>query len=104
MAAARGAPPSYKLIISRDLKRGKSGCPVASLTKFGWLVHGPTSRAPSSYSEQVNLLSDSEINNSVKDQFELEAIGIREVLRRHIEDGRTLNILSQTGCKQGDSW
>ncbi|KAL0819980.1 hypothetical protein ABMA28_007977 [Loxostege sticticalis] len=107
----RGAKPmlllgqdNYELIISRDLKQGKSGCPVASLTKLGWVVHGPVGRAPSSDSEQVNLLSDNDLNSLVREQFELEAIGIRELPRRHAEDDRALDILSKTGRRQGDSW
>lgn len=70
---------NWELIVAEEISRGKSGRPVASLTKLGWVVHGPlaTNHAPN-MTDHANCMtvSQSDLHTLVKEQFELEAIGI----------------------------
>ncbi|KAI5630841.1 hypothetical protein NE865_16444 [Phthorimaea operculella] len=67
---------NWELIVGTEFRQGKAGKPVASLTRLGWVVHGPVG-AFSSPTETVNCLqvTDADLHSLVKAQFELEAIG-----------------------------
>ncbi|KAJ8705579.1 hypothetical protein PYW08_012625 [Mythimna loreyi] len=89
---------NWELLVGREMRRGKSGKPVASLTELGWVVHGPVGRGHRPVEDSVNCVVDSnvELHELVKCQFELEAIGISEVPRSSADNDRALGILEKT--------
>lgn len=102
----RGARPllllgqdNWELLVSQETRRGKSGKPVASLTELGWVVHGPLGKSLCDTSEQMlNCVIDStvDLHELVRKQFELEALGISEVPRKHKDIERANEILEST--------
>ncbi|XP_063386208.1 uncharacterized protein LOC134672238 [Cydia fagiglandana] len=99
---------NWRLIVGRELREGKSGRPVASLTYLGWAVHGPLGGGVGdSEVESVNCMTAFDDNNDlhdlVKAQFELEAIGICNMLRTNSDSERALEILNQTCRRVSDS-
>ena len=93
---------NWELIVGGDLKRGKSGQPVASLTKLGWVVHGPIGRDIGRDSEYVNQVVD--LNALVKNQFDLESLGIMEGKRENPAEKRAVNILDNTTRLTDRGW
>ncbi|KAL0832560.1 hypothetical protein ABMA28_000762 [Loxostege sticticalis] len=80
---------NWQLIVGGDIRRGKSGQPVASLTQLGWVIH-------------VNHIT--ELNELVKRQFELDSIGITEEKRVNYEDARATSILDSTAKLTNQGW
>ncbi|XP_063837168.1 uncharacterized protein LOC135086312 [Ostrinia nubilalis] len=91
---------NWELIVGGDVRRGKSGQPVASLTQLGWVLHGPIGKMGNT--ESVNHVSD--LNELVKQQFELDSIGITEVKRNNLEDVRATTILENTAKFTDKGW
>ncbi|XP_061723692.1 uncharacterized protein LOC133529906 [Cydia pomonella] len=99
---------NWSLIVGRELREGKSGRPVSSLTYLGWVVHGPLGAGVSdSEIESANCMTAFDDNNDlhelVKAQFELEAIGISNVLRTNSNSERALEILNKTCRRVSDN-
>lgn len=96
---------NWELIVNHEIRQGKSGQPVASLTKLGWVVHGPLSTFPESAPESVNFISEKDdLYELVKQQFELESIGISEVSRKNVESERACKILDNTSRRVDSGW
>lgn len=109
---------NWKLIVGREIRQGKSGRPVASLTLLGWVVHGPLSLgavrrgnsvgsfvAATAYCMSTSSRTDDDnVHDLVKAQFELEAIGISEVPRKHDMSDRAVGILDSTSRRVPGGW
>jgi transposase InsO family protein len=96
---------NWELIVGREIRQGKSGRPVASLTRLGWVVHGPLGGVVGSDVDSANCISTSldDLHALVKGQFELEAIGISHVLRKNSNSERALEILDKTCRRVSDN-
>ncbi|KAL4720128.1 hypothetical protein ACJJTC_009228 [Scirpophaga incertulas] len=91
----------WELIVGGDFRRGRSGQPAASLTQLGWVIHGPVSCREEGH-ERVNQLSD--LEDIVKKQFELDAIGISKESRQNSDHARAEKILQETSKRTADEW
>ncbi|XP_049885438.1 uncharacterized protein LOC126380224 [Pectinophora gossypiella] len=96
---------NWELIVGTEVRKGKSGKPVASLTQLGWVVHGPVGTV-SGPIEMVNCVqvSDASLHSLVKAQFELEAIGVSKVPRRNAENDQAMRILESTARRVEGGW
>lgn len=96
---------NWELIVNHEIRQGKSGQPVASLTKLGWVVHGPLG-IPESSPDYVNFMTEKsdDLYELVKRQFELESLGIVETSRKNIEHERANEILERTSRRVDGGW
>lgn len=94
---------NWEIIVNHSISRGKSGQPVASCTELGWVIHGPTGSVGGS--ESVNFIAErDDLHEYVKEQFELESLGIVEVSRKNAETERALEILNKTSRRVEGGW
>lgn len=92
-----------ELIISRKIRTGKRGEPVASLTKLGWVIHGTAPRLMNKDDEIVCHTSysraedkDEELSNLVKKHFELDAIGISKKVKPTPSEQRAIDCFNES--------
>lgn len=89
---------NWHLIVTRELKTGGVNKPVASLTKLGWVLHGYRTSAvkPVMFTGHVSYKSQNCIENMIKNQFELDSIGITPKKPINDPEERALSILRTT--------
>ncbi|CAH2218177.1 jg24405 [Pararge aegeria aegeria] len=97
---------NWELIISQDIKRGKPGQPVASLTELGWVLHGSDKRnvKPVHFINKcmhVKTMED-KIHDTMKEHFAIESLGVQPRRPTTDSDGRALAILEQTCRRRPD--
>lgn len=91
---------NWGLIVTRRLKKGRSADPVASLTSLGWVLHGSEagSNATVNFIHHGKPSSEEEedIEEVVREHFQLESLGIQNRLPTNDSDRRALEILEKT--------
>ncbi|GBP61414.1 hypothetical protein EVAR_37946_1 [Eumeta japonica] len=92
---------NWELITGSDVRRGKSGEPVASLTGLGWVVHGRRGRTTTN-DGMIHCLADLEL--AVREHFEIESLGITQRERENAEVKRASRILNDTTRRIGNKW
>ncbi|GBP09835.1 hypothetical protein EVAR_89223_1 [Eumeta japonica] len=92
---------NWELITGSDVRRGKSGEPVASLTGLGWAVHGRRGRTTTN-DGMIHCLADLEL--AVREHFEIESLGITQRERENAEVKRASRILNDTTRRIGNKW
>ncbi|XP_026739594.1 uncharacterized protein LOC113502285 [Trichoplusia ni] len=90
---------NWGLIVTRRLKKGKPTEPVASLTHLGWVLHGceTGSNAVVNFMHYGRATSEGEdIEEVVREHFQLESLGIQNRLPSNDSDRRALETLEKT--------
>ncbi|XP_026745719.1 uncharacterized protein LOC113507066, partial [Trichoplusia ni] len=90
---------NWGLIVTRRLKKGKPTEPVASLTHLGWVLHGceTGSNAEVNFTHYGRATSECEdIEEVVREHFQLESLGIQNRLPSNDSDRRALETLEKT--------
>ncbi|XP_026735912.1 uncharacterized protein LOC113499598 [Trichoplusia ni] len=90
---------NWGLIVTRRLKKGKPTEPVASLTHLGWVLHGceTGSNAVVNFTHYGRATSEGEdIEEVVREHFQLESLGIQNRLPSNDSDRRALETLEKT--------
>ncbi|XP_026747153.1 uncharacterized protein LOC113508367 [Trichoplusia ni] len=90
---------NWGLIVTRRLKKGKPTEPVASLTHLGWVLHGceTGSNAVVNFTHYGRATSEAEdIEEVVREHFQLESLGIQNRLPSNDSDRRALETLEKT--------
>ncbi|XP_026744651.1 uncharacterized protein LOC113505985 [Trichoplusia ni] len=90
---------NWGLIVTRRLKKGKPTEPVASLTHLGWVLHGceTGSNAVVNFTHYGRATSEGEdIEEVVREHFQLESLGIQNRLPLNDSDRRALETLEKT--------
>ncbi|XP_026733916.1 uncharacterized protein LOC113498174 [Trichoplusia ni] len=90
---------NWGLIVTRRLKKGKPTEPVASLTYLGWVLHGceTGSNAVVNFMHYGRATSEGEdIEEVVREHFQLESLGIQNRLPSNDSDRRALETLEKT--------
>ncbi|XP_047997280.1 uncharacterized protein LOC125234904 [Leguminivora glycinivorella] len=90
---------NWHLIITRQIISGPPHLPVASLTRLGWVLHGPdkTTRAAVHFVGHARpKTADDEAVELMKQHFDIEALGVSKQLPRADPDQRALDILRAT--------
>ncbi|XP_026746038.1 uncharacterized protein LOC113507378 [Trichoplusia ni] len=90
---------NWGLIVTRKLKKGKPTEPVASLTHLGWVLHGceTGSNAVVNFTHYGRATSEGEdIEEVVREHFQLESLGIQNRLPSNDSDRRALETLEKT--------
>ncbi|XP_061725398.1 uncharacterized protein LOC133531282 [Cydia pomonella] len=90
---------NWHLIVSRQILSGPSHLPVASLTRLGWVLHGPDRACHAA----VNFVgharpktADDEAIELMKQHFDIESLGVSKNLPRADPDQRALDLLKST--------
>ncbi|XP_055591483.1 uncharacterized protein LOC129743473 [Uranotaenia lowii] len=98
------------LIAPLESRIGEAGEPVAIRCKLGWTIYGPRDGAVASV-QFIGLhhcgcdaccKPDQEMNNALKEFFQLEAVGISPVNLKSKEDKRAREILERTTKRIGN--
>ncbi|GBP72557.1 hypothetical protein EVAR_89653_1 [Eumeta japonica] len=89
---------NWELITGSDVRRGKSGEPVASLTGLGWVVHGR--RVGTTNDGMIHCLADLEL--AVREHFEIESLGITQRARKRRSE--TSESYPDTTRRIGNKW
>ncbi|XP_026731188.1 uncharacterized protein LOC113496223 [Trichoplusia ni] len=90
---------NWGLIVTRRLKKGKPTEPVASLTHLGWVLHGceTGSNAEVNFTHYGRATSEcKDIEEVVREHFQLESLGIQNRLPSNDSDRRALETLEKT--------
>ncbi|XP_063616322.1 uncharacterized protein LOC134789659 [Cydia splendana] len=90
---------NWHLIISRQVIDGPPNLPVASLTRLGWVLHGPdrTRRAAVNFVGHARpKTADDEALELMKQHFDIESLGVSQKLPRADPDQRALDLLIAT--------
>ncbi|XP_063629208.1 uncharacterized protein LOC134800656 [Cydia splendana] len=90
---------NWHLIISRQVIDGPPNLPVASLTRLGWVLHGPdrTRRAAVNFVGHARpKTADDEALELMKQHFDIESLGVSQKLPRADPDQRALDLLKAT--------
>ncbi|XP_045506279.1 uncharacterized protein LOC123702546 [Colias croceus] len=94
---------NWDLIISRKLRTGKRGEPVASLTRLGWVIHGTTPKTTLSrenvlhtYEDDDDCVSNKSLEKLMKKSYEIDALGIKVTQRKSSVDERAIRIFEET--------
>ncbi|XP_063389642.1 uncharacterized protein LOC134675361 [Cydia fagiglandana] len=90
---------NWHLIISRQIIDGPPNLPVASLTRLGWVLHGPdrTRRAAVQFVGHARPnTADDEALQLMKRHFDIESLGVSQKLPRADPDQRALDLLEAT--------
>ncbi|XP_063371443.1 uncharacterized protein LOC134659686 isoform X3 [Cydia amplana] len=90
---------NWHLIVTRQIIDGPPNLPVASLTRLGWVLHGPdrTRRAAVQFvgHARPNTAED-EALQLMKRHFDIESLGVSQKLPRADPDQRALDLLKAT--------
>ncbi|XP_013174929.1 PREDICTED: uncharacterized protein LOC106123244 [Papilio xuthus] len=94
---------NWEFIISREVRKGKPGQPVASMTKLGWVLHG----LDMGYGKSIRLSEkcahvngiDDEMHMTIKEHFSIEALGVQPKRPSTDSEGKALALLEAT-CKR----
>lgn len=97
---------NWELIISQEIKRGKPGQPVASLTGLGWVLHGFDNKG----AKPVHFINkcmhmktmEEEIHDTIKEHFAIESLGVQPRRPTTDSEGRALAILNKTCRRRED--
>ncbi|XP_048483435.1 uncharacterized protein LOC125489902 [Plutella xylostella] len=89
---------NWHLIVSRELKAGKTTKPVASLTKLGWVLHGCHSHEakPVKFVNHIHSQSEEKIETLIKEHFSLDSLGISPKRPASDPEQRALMLLDKT--------
>lgn len=90
---------NWALIVTRRLKKGKPAEPVASLTDLGWVLHGCETGTNTvvNFVHYGRATTESEdIEEVVRQHFQLESLGIQNRLPSNDSDRRALETLEKT--------
>ncbi|XP_063540079.1 uncharacterized protein LOC134749105 [Cydia strobilella] len=93
---------NWHLIISRQILEGPPELPIASLTRLGWVLHGPdrTRRAAVNFVGHARpKTADDEALELMKRHFDIESLGVSQKLPRADPDQRALDLLKTTCVK-----
>ncbi|XP_072930335.1 uncharacterized protein [Epargyreus clarus] len=91
---------NWHLIVSRSVKCGTRGQPVASFTELGWVLHGPSGDK----THRVHFVSKITVHNEeeeeriedlMKNFFDLDAIGIEPKHPKNDPNERAISILEK---------
>nr|XP_049703884.1 uncharacterized protein LOC126056149 [Helicoverpa armigera] len=71
---------NWHLIVTREVRRGQPGEPVASRTNLGWVLHGTDAGAarPVNFINTISHLvnKDEEMHETIKRHFDIESLGV----------------------------
>lgn len=90
---------NWHLIVTRQLKSGGANKPVASLTNLGWILHGcvtSTINQVTFVNHIAHTEAENNIENLIKQHFELDSIGISQKKPASDPEERALAILKAT--------
>ena len=103
---------NWQLLVTRDLRALQKSSLALSLSPLGWSVHGPINFSLKSFTPSVCMIQDknAEINFEVsldeviKNYFQIDSLGVREIDRPNYKNMRSLEILKNTTRCVGDVW
>ncbi|XP_026738352.1 uncharacterized protein LOC113501423 [Trichoplusia ni] len=94
---------NWELIVSREVRKGKPGEPVASRTGLGWVLHGTDSGAIKRVQFINTCLTvsspEEEMHRVIKDHFAIEALGVQPRRPSTDAEGQAIAILEKT-CRR----
>ncbi|KAJ8715770.1 hypothetical protein PYW07_010252 [Mythimna separata] len=94
---------NWELIVTREVRRGRPGQPVASRTGLGWVLHGLDTGGirPVHFANRCLHASEveEEMHRTIKEHFAIEALGVQARRPTTDAEGKALAILEKT-CRR----
>ncbi|XP_076656372.1 uncharacterized protein LOC143361016 [Halictus rubicundus] len=106
---------NWYLCIPKELRVGGRNLPVASLTELGWVVHGYTitdheftNRLTKAFGLTEHSKPETDhaksLNEVIQEYFELESIGISNILRTNRQEERAQHLQNTTTKRKLGRW